>query len=113
MIKFAFLLPIAGLTTISLGGPIQDQRKCVFSIEIVADATNGAHIPGETHIGDSISIYQYDSGQFTAERHLAWHRLGSQEPTENEVWAAGKDFGARIRNAFNRADLSHFDFEQA
>jgi hypothetical protein len=112
MIKIALLLLIAGLTAISFGGPLSDQRKCVFSIEIVADATNGAFIPGETHIGDSISIYQYDSGLITAERHLAWHRPGSQEPTENELWAGGKEFATRIRAAFNRAHLSDLDFEQ-
>lgn len=89
-----------------------DEKKCVFSIEVVAETLNGLHRPGDTAVGDSLFIYEHAGGWLTAERHEAWHGLGAPQPANDELWGGGKEFTARIREAFKAARLAHFDFDR-
>ena len=108
-------LHLVFLVALCLGLPravAVDEKKCVFSIEVVADG-GGLHRPGDTAIGDFIRIYEQADGGLYAERYESWHGLDSPRPPTDEFWGAGKEFTARVREAFRTAHLNNSELGKA
>ena len=100
---------LAVLALAASGFAFAEDRRCVFSIEVVSDGA-GLHVPGDTAVGNGIFIFEYPGGELVAERHEVGHGIDSPTLVSNEVWGKGEEFTLRIRNAFKKAHLRDADF---
>jgi len=100
-IRFAVL---AVLALASPGLAFAEDRKCVFSIEVMTSG-GGLQIPGNTAVGDGIFMFEYPGGELVGERH----GVDSPRSPSNEVWGRGGEFTSRIRDAFKKAHLRDAD----
>ena len=88
-------------------------RRCVFSIEIVADG-GGLHRIGDTSVGDKVVIYEYEDGWIIGERHEAWHGIAEpQRGPDDDRFGSGPQFTDDIRLVFKKAKLGSFNFDKA
>jgi hypothetical protein len=106
-IRFAVL---AVLALAPSGFAFAEDRKCVFSIEVVSDG-GGLRFPEDTAVGNRIFIFEYPSGELVAERYEIGHGVDSPKLPSNEVWGKGEEFTSRIRDAFKKAHLRDADLQ--
>jgi hypothetical protein len=88
-------------------GAESDNARCIFSLEVLSDGTNGMHIPGDTSIGEGVFLYQYIDGYIVGEVRRNKH--GSQTAFSERI-GGGPEFRDRMIALFKSTGLHHMDF---
>jgi hypothetical protein len=84
-----------------------DDRRCIFSLEVLSDPTSGARRPGETWIGEGIFLYESTDGYIVGELRRNNH---GDQPASSRRFGGGPEFRDRIHALFRAAALHNPDF---